>query len=105
MKLTNDWTMERVIELITKYVPEERSPMTVEGGYAYMAGDRRCAVGCFIPDGHAGLKNQRWVYGLLEDYPDLKMPFGVSDLELLQKFHDTAEDPNLRSGLIKMVQE
>jgi hypothetical protein len=58
-----------------------------------------CGVGCFIPDGHPGMRNRGGVGALLKDHPDLvdKMPLlnnrtdlrAARGLTALQSIHDT----------------
>lgn len=53
--------------------------------------NKKCAIGCFIPDCHPGQSETGGVSHLLNMYPDLKkmMPsFDEEKLMLFQKFHD-----------------
>lgn len=58
----------------------------------YLTSDgRKCAIGCFIPDGHKGRYYEGNVADLLEDYPDLKEnmpPLNELGLSVFQNFHD-----------------
>lgn len=50
----------------------------------------RCAVGCFIPDGHDGLDSNDFVNTLLVIYKDLsdEMPLSVDGMRMFQGVHD-----------------
>jgi hypothetical protein len=62
----------------------------------YLTADgNRCAVGCFIPDGHEGAHLRGAVDDLLYSYPDLKdkMPLSPSDMWSFQRVHDSIRAP------------
>ena len=75
---------------------------------AYKDGNNHCAVGCFIPHGHAGMKSQKDVGHLLANFPDLEkyMPLEFDAMDKLQYIHDkhkSGQDP--RINLIKWVED
>lgn len=61
------------------------------GTYVYENSEgNHCAVGCFIPWNHEGMKLEGNVKTLLQYYPVLKkcMPLEVAAMEELQEIHD-----------------
>lgn len=102
-KLINGWTKERVLEQVKKY--NKGLPATVRNqACAYLTEDgNRCAVGCFIPDGHPSLRagNTASVGDLLREYPELmeNMPFTEgAAIAQFQGAHDACSSDNpLRS--------
>lgn len=58
---------------------------------SYLTQDgNKCAVGCFIPDGHAGQSSTQGVYELLDTHQDLRafMPLSDKGLASMQIVHD-----------------
>jgi hypothetical protein len=89
-KTKNGWTKERMIAQIRKYNDGTRA-LDEFGTCRYQTSSgNRCAVGCFIHDGHEGLRSRRALYGLLADHPDLNdvIPLDYSALSKMQSIHD-----------------
>jgi hypothetical protein len=110
-KLINGWTKEKVMKQIKKYNNDRVSfsPSQRVCVYQTRNGANRCAVGCFIPDGHPGLKHEGDVESLLTEYPDLKtiMPFDILEIADFQCQHDilgNSMNPNSRpKGVHKAI--
>jgi len=67
------------------------------GGCLYLTPDgNKCAVGCFIPDGHEGQSLRGSVHMLLASHRDLEdsMPLHRDALAELQEIHDEGYDRN-----------
>jgi len=99
IKLINGWTKEKVMAQVMKYNKGERALFfsekhnVVQDTCVYEDKDgNRCAVGCFIPDGHVALKSRLTAPSLVEEYAALKplMPFEGDGLTMFQKTHDKA---------------
>ena len=91
-KLVNGWTKEKVMEQVRKY--NNGTQAVKDGTCLYNHNSNRCAIGCFIPDGHPALGSRERVITLLSDYPDLisYMPFSDSDaLRYFQRSHDVCD--------------
>lgn len=100
-KTANGYTKAKMIETIKTKMLDHRSWHLCGILCAYLAEDgNRCAIGCFIPDGHIALLSLMSVNGILTNYPDLKnfMPLESKvGLRKLQKTHDRAAgDPRLK---------
>lgn len=102
-KLINGWTKETVMAQIRN---KNNGTIARNGdSCAYQAFDgNRCAVGCFIPDGHPAFADRRDLSAqkLLECYPDLAsvMPFESLALRHFQYAHDRLiEDKNVYEGI------
>ena len=90
-KLINGWTKESVMAQAKKYNNDYTSVNSFTGSCSYENRDgNRCAIGCFIPDGHISLKATENVKHLLEMYPELanKMPLESKGLVKFQDVHD-----------------
>lgn len=94
-KTINGFTKAKMIDVLCKeykgqalHIYEDGSKSTV-CSYLNTAG-QKCAVGCFIPDGHEGQKIEYGVSSLLFKYRDLrsKMPLIEEGLRLFQIYHD-----------------
>jgi hypothetical protein len=94
-KLANGWTKEKVMQQIKKYNSGTKAKIPGCFGCSYQTPyGNRCAIGCFIPDGHPGLKSGSLVNDLLEVYPELKdkMPFrSMRALRAFQITHDSCK--------------
>lgn len=95
MKPINGWNVEKIIAQVKKYNNGKKALKNVEDTEptlcAYQADDgNRCFVGCFIPDGHPGLKYGGLAKKLLDRYPDLipLMPFEAEYMGRFQLVHD-----------------
>ena len=90
-KLRNGFKKWEVISLIEQFNNGERSFNAFADQCVYETDDgNHCAVGCFIPDGHPGMKSLDAVRELLDLYPDLKecMPLSIVGMTALQEVHD-----------------
>src|SRR5271156_3153544 len=89
-KLANGWTKETVMAQIKKYNNGTKATRE-SGSCTYLAKDgNRCAIGCFIPDGHKALLDDGSAYHIV-DYPELAklMPFDDRCiLQVFQEIHD-----------------
>lgn len=79
MKLINGHTLESVRAALYKHNSGKKANVSVatpwgeEQECQYQAPDgNRCFVGCFIPDGHPGLRHKGGVESLLINYPELQ---------------------------------
>ncbi len=90
-KLAKGWTKTKVMNRIKKY-NNGKPAKNKDGICLYKAnGGNRCAIGCFIPDGHPALKSRLAIADLLGEFPDLAkhLPFkGTKALEIFQNAHD-----------------
>lgn len=98
-KFSNGWTKQKVMEQIRKY--NDGTPAVGNCGNCLYEDNKgnRCAIGCFIPDGHPGLQaRESDVVALLIRFPDLQDYLPFSELHVLNDFqvcHDAcAFDPN-----------
>jgi hypothetical protein len=116
-KTINGWTKAEMIEAVKKYMLKHQSVETYAGDVPgmtftclYQAPDgNRCAVGCFIPDGHIALKMREGIHLLLPLVPDLKrkLPLNREGLMELQAVHDKINDPtiNPRPRVLKWIRD
>ena len=91
-KLQNGFKKWEMISLIEQFNNGKKSFSERSSLCVYETADgNHCAVGCFIPDGHPGLKSLETVQDLLFKNPDLLpcMPLGIAGMMALQKVHDT----------------
>jgi ADP-dependent phosphofructokinase/glucokinase len=96
-KCINGWTKAKMIEQI--YKKNNGTKATSFGRCVYETPDNNhCAVGCFIPEGHAALQSKDTVQYLLERYPDLqsKMPLSGYHMLMFQIAHDDSYGWNIR---------
>jgi hypothetical protein len=94
-KLINGWTKEKVMEQVKKYNNNTKAKNKIACVYLAPNGNR-CAIGCFIPDGHPALTATSCAASeLVNEYPDLKtvMPFRASELDDFQVAHDRTGNP------------
>ena len=90
----NGWTKEKMIETI--YAGNKGKCAVIRNHFeqivcSYLTEDgNKCAVGCFIPDGHIAQTRTTTAGALLADYPDLVhfMPLEIAGLIVMQKTHD-----------------
>jgi len=107
-KAINGWTKAKILKVMqarryncaatTKYD---------KCAYATSNGNR-CAVGLFIPKGHKGISVEDDVYGLLNEWPDLKikMPLELLALKELQQVHDNMFNrDNAKQAMIDWVKK
>jgi hypothetical protein len=94
-KLANGWTKETVMAQIKKYNNNTKAFDPVLRVCTYKTPyDNRCAIGCFIPDGHKALGCVGGADMIVECFPELKklMPFAKSyELVMFQMAHDKCE--------------
>ena len=99
----NNWTRETVMAQIKKYnngtraYDESVNQMSGNGCVYETSNGNRCAVGCFIPDGHEALEFIGGASQLLDEYPELlnAMPMELDDLARLQSEHDSFRQDNI----------
>lgn len=87
----NGWTVARMKAAIRAGNNGQPAVEGRGGQCMYLtARGNRCAVGCFVPDGHPGQKMSGWVRTLLGAYPDLRglMPLPDDAMHTLQETHD-----------------
>ena len=105
--LENGFTKQSMKDLIKKYNNGTRSMDA--GACVYETEDlkNRCAVGCFIPDGHEALKYSGSGGALICEFPDLvnKMPLDGTGLQEFQDAHDNYEGENLHRMLFNWIDE
>jgi hypothetical protein len=105
-KLANGWTKETVMAQIKKYNNGSRS--MIEGYCLYEGPDgNRCAIGCFIPDGHEALnRGYNSAPTIMRCYPELQklMPFAEScELLEFQSAHDECDGKGM--GVYDAIQD
>ena len=85
----NNFTRESVMAKIKEYNDGSRAVGAHSCEYLTDSGNR-CAVGCFIPDGHEALSYEGDASDLLHCYEDLAddMPLNIKQLQTLQNVHD-----------------
>ena len=91
-KLTNGWTKATVLAQVKKYNNGTQAIDRESGSCRYQVPDgNRCAIGCFIPNGHPALAYEGGSISLLNQYPELwrLMPFESVGLGRFQSIHDT----------------
>lgn len=97
MLYLNGHNRNSVMEQIKKYNTGKRAydesvnQMSGNGCVYETEKGNRCAVGCFIPDGHSALSYIGGASQLLDEYPELAelMPMDTDDLVKLQSEHDS----------------
>lgn len=112
-KPINGFTKEKIIETLLTRNNGTRcvSNATITWGApkcCYESNGNHCAVGCFIPDGHPGMRVPGDAESLIEDHPDLKecMPLELDALLMLQSMHDlTNVDQDLHTILVQWINE
>lgn len=94
MKCINGWTKEKMKEQIRKKNNGKQAMRSLENGgtaCVYETPDgNHCAVGCFIPEGHPGMRCTDSSNVLLAEHPDLLsvMPLDGDNLRAFQRQHD-----------------
>lgn len=89
-KAINGWTSERMKQAIRSGNDGKRA-MDDAGNCSYLdERGNKCAVGCFIPEGHAGQLLLGGAEPLLRSFPDLEgfMPLELAGLKCMQGIHD-----------------
>lgn len=105
-KTINGWTKESMKAAIAKGNKGKRA-YDEEYGCLYLTEDgNKCAIGCFIPDGHKAQRDSVTASLLTLKFPDLDrtMPIEGEGLSRLQLIHDSApslSDP--RSALYAWI--
>lgn len=106
----NGWTKEKIKEALVKGNNGYKAFDVQRGSCVYLAPDgNKCAVGCFIPDGHPAQKYPGGVKSLVYEFPDLcrKLPLHPSSLHLLQNIHDNGipklGGKNIREMMLEWV--
>lgn len=91
-KPINGHTKVSIIKAIEAGNKGKRSMVDNTCSYLNPITGNKCAVGCFIPDGHPGQKVVSSATGLLNRYPGLKnkMPLPLDALNDFQGAHDNA---------------
>lgn len=89
-KLINGYTKKDVIWYLETFNNGTRSYDTKNKVCMYQHGDNHCAVGCFIPHGHLGMRVDGDADMLLNQLPSLEkyMPLSLEGMMALQKIHD-----------------
>lgn len=108
----NGFTKEKMKEYIRKGNNNEKSTSECFDGRSYCSylsyNGNKCAIGCFIPDGHQVQKEFMDVRQVLRTYPELQeyMPFDDSDiLNDFQMIHDNSYPGKVRENLFKWIDE
>lgn len=109
-KTQNGWTKAKMKNQIKKYNNGTCSydPIQIMCYYKDPNENNRCAVGCFIPDGHEALSLEGNLTELLEKHPTLKklMPLKEEALYYFQQTHDKEKDTdNMHEILFKWIDE
>lgn len=94
-KLANGWTKERALRVLFAGNNGERAVGGITCKYLTSDGNK-CAVGCFIPDGHPLQNMDLSVAHAAERYPEIigMMPLSSSGMRKLQMAHDKARFSN-----------
>jgi len=102
----NGYTKESMINKIYEGNNGERAHDGTACCYLTQNGNK-CAVGCFIPDGHRGQSFRGDVLKLLRGCPDLEefMPLNQYGLLSLQGVHDITSIADPRPLLIEWINE
>ena len=89
-KPINTYTKKDIIWYLKTFNSGKQSYSTAFAGCRYNMGSNHCAIGCFMPHNHKGMKSPKSVRGLLLDNPDLEelMPLKLYALCELQTIHD-----------------
>jgi len=112
-KTINGYTKESMIDKIMKGNIGKKA-LDEKGQCKYLTEDgNKCAVGCFIPDGHKSQAPNNYTVGkLLSVFEDLKkyMPLETEALGVLQRIHDGLSEeedsnPDPRPLLIEWINE
>lgn len=75
-----------MIDILTK---EFTGKGEFEGKCCYLTDNgKKCAVGCFIPDGHEGQNFEGTAADLMKKYHELKLPLSKYGLMAFQNVHD-----------------
>lgn len=97
----NGWTKESTIQHIKDNFKGRAFNESLVSCQYLTEDGKKCAVGLFIPEGHAGQNYQGGAILLLERHSDLitEMPLRLNDLLLLQRIHDigTSSQPTVRA--------
>jgi len=105
-RLKNGYTKKDMIWYVNQF-NNGKQCMSAEG-CLYENKDNHCAVGCFIPWGHEGMKSPGTVDSLLLNYPDLKNYMPLSEVGMLefQRVHDNEyEDENVKTSMIDWIEK
>lgn len=97
----NGFTRDQILQTIQDRPFRRRAIIKGSSSCEYKTpGGNKCAVGLFIPDGHAGQTFRGGVDDLLKAYPDLaaRLPLNRAGLQSLQSVHDTAFDSGVFRG-------
>lgn len=89
-KIINGYTKESMKQKIREGNTGEVSRK--DGACFYLKSDgNKCAVGCFIPEGHIGFNCGGDAYNLLDNNADLvyEMPLNAKGLITMQRLHDS----------------
>jgi hypothetical protein len=104
----NGWTKERMRQAIRAGNNGTRAMQPGIGRCVYLTHDgNKCAVGCFIPDGHPAQRSNDVAYGLIHGFPDLaaSMPLAVDGLSYMQSQHDYCPpDADVRDVLCAWIE-
>jgi hypothetical protein len=111
-KTINGFTKAKMIEMINNRMLDHRavsrSPNGEVIGCAYRdpKNGNRCAIGCFIPEGHESEKFGNGVASLLVHYPELKnlMPIQTMGLSNMQRVHDRCEIGNPKLEVVQWIE-
>lgn len=95
-KCINGWNKEKMIETLKKEYKGQAVAKDTNICQYLTSDGKKCAVGCFIPDGHEAQYYNvgvQYIFGgnsLLSKYPDLIsiLPLEHSGLYKFQVFHD-----------------
>lgn len=109
--LINGFTKERMIEAIRQGNNGSKAINPITGACVYLASDgNKCAVGCFIPDGHkAQCEGEVSATFLVKKYPELKtlFPLPREGMDALQCIHDIyirlPNGPDVRETIIEWI--
>ena len=95
-KVQNGWTKTSIKRAI---VQGNNGTRATEGNHcAYLTKDgNKCAVGCFIPDGHPAQNSQGRALMLSSEYPELRFPLEIFGMRLLQMVHDSHKPTDAKS--------
>lgn len=93
------WNLEKTMAKIKEGNNGSRA-VDFADNCSYKSFGNKCAIGCFIPEGHVGQGFIGPARELLDSYPDLSdgMPFkSLEALSRFQRTHDTYPDESRRS--------
>jgi len=107
-KPINGWTKNKILQVFRKR-RYNCAAVDMAGCCVYLTENgNKCAVGMFIPPGHAGQEYEGPVDGLLEKFPDLKekMPLTNVGMTKLQNVHDDQNSrKNAKQKMIEWVKK